>query len=242
MIRHPGLVTVSAAGRGDRMRRGMQELSFPENLPKPLLPTGLGETLVGRIVRQAMAVGHVEVYANYDTIRSIGEHEDLPQDVSLLVNRNIYGPLGPLYLDLLRYRERASMAAADFWADFRWSDLLEFHDRQPTPVTVMVGRSVPAAQGAVFDVAPDGVVRSWERVARTTPTDLINIGAYVADPDIAVMDAVRGLKSHKEDEFNDAMIAAGLMSAYVLEEMAFNVNDAGVYREMVRYTAGRKQV
>ena len=83
------LVSISAAGKGERMKASIVELGLPEDLPKPLMPIGVeGETLIGRIARQAQEVGRVSIYANYDTIRPIGEAPDLPQDVKLLVNRN----------------------------------------------------------------------------------------------------------------------------------------------------------
>jgi NDP-sugar pyrophosphorylase family protein len=235
-MRHPRLITISAAGKGERMRQDIKELGFPEDTPKPLLPTGTGETLIGRIARQAMEIAHVEVYANYDTIRPIGESPDLPGDVSLLVNRNIYGPLGPLYLDIFRTQEQSLMAAGDFWANFKWGEFLDFHNKQETPVSILVAPSVPTTGGARFKVDDDGVVGAWERVDRTTSEDLINIGAYIVDPEKLVMKKIRELTTHKEDPFNDIMIAGGLMSAYVLDEPAYNVNNAEIYRAMIEHT------
>ncbi len=237
MRRQPKLITVSAAGKGERMKQDIAELGFPEDTPKPLLPAG-NETLLGRITRQAMEIANVEVYANYDTIRPIGEHPDIPKDIQLLVNRNITGPLGPLYLDLFRGRDQSMMAAGDFWANFKWSDFLAFHESQPTPVTILVAPSVPTYEGARFNVADDGTVRSWERVDRTAKTDLINIGAYIVDPEEFVMQKIRELGTHKEDPFNDTMIAGGLLSAYVLDEPAYNVNNAETYRAMIQHVRG----
>jgi NDP-sugar pyrophosphorylase family protein len=240
---HQKLVTVSAAGKGERMRPHLRDLGLPEDLPKPLVPTGSGETLIGRIVRQAMQIGHVAVYTNYDTIRPIGESPDLPRDVSLLVNRNIMGPLGPLYRDIQRSKEQALMAAGDFWADFNWADFLAFHNQQPTPVSILVGRSIPTTGGARFSVRDDGTVSAWERVERTTGEDLINIGAYIVDPERLVMGQINTLaeRTHKEDPFNDAMIAGGLMSAHVLDDVGFNVNNAEICRALWQHTAARKE-
>lgn len=235
-MRNPRLITVSAAGKGERMRRDIKELGFSEDLPKPLLPTGNGqETLIGRIARQALEIAHVEVYTNYDTVRPIGESPDLPKNVSLLINRNITGPLGPLYLDLDRTKEQSLMAAGDFWANFKWGEFLDFHNSQETPVSILVAPSVPTTGGARFNVSDDGVVRSWERVERTTAEDLINIGAYIVDPEELVMKKIHELATHKEDPFNDTMIAGGLMSAYVLDEPAFNVNNSEIYRAMAEH-------
>lgn len=185
-------------------------------------------------------MGHVMTYVNYDHVRTIGEHEDIPADMSLLINRNIYSALGPIYLDLLRTGKRSLMAAGDFWADFKWSDFLQFHESHNKPVSILVGPSVPTYEGAKFNVGVDGTVISWERVDRTTSEDLINIGAYIIDPEKAVMETVRVLheqKNHKEDPFNDAMIKAGLMAAYVLDKTAYNVNNIDVYKALLQGTA-----
>lgn len=230
-------ITISAAGQGSRIRNAMDEMGYPKDMPKSLLPTGTGETLLGRIVRQASEMGHVMVYVNYDHIRTIGEHEDMSPDISLLINRNIYSALGPIYLDLLRTGKRSLMAAGDFWADFNWSDFLRFHESHNKPVSILVGPSVPTNEGAKFNVADDGTVTSWERVDKTTSDDLINIGAYIIDPEKAVLETVRTLhekKNHKEDPFNDAMIKAGLMAAYVLKDTAYNVNNIDVYKALLK--------
>lgn len=242
MIRQPRIITISAAGNGERMRSSIAELGFPEDTPKPLLPTGNGETLIGRITRQAMEIANIELYANYDTIRPIGEHQDTPKDIQLLVNRNIYGPLGPLYLDLFRSHDQSLMAAGDFWANFKWSEFLAFHDSQSTPVSILVAPSVPTYEGARFNVDDDGVVSNWERVDRTSETDLINIGAYIVDPEKLVLRKIKELTTHKEDPFNDTMINGALMSAYVLDEPAFNVNNAEIYRSMAAHSATKPKV
>lgn len=242
MRRQPKLITISAAGKGERMKASIAELGFPGETPKPLLPTGNKETLVGRISRQAMEIANVELYANYDTIKPIGEHPDTSKDIKLLVNRNISGPLGPLYLDLFRSIDQSMMAAGDFWADFKWSDFLAFHDAQSTPVSILVAPSVPTYEGARFNVADNGIVQNWERVERTSSTDLINIGAYIVDPEKLVLQKIRELATHKEDPFNDTMINSGLMSAYVLDEPAFNINNAEIYRAMTSYSADKPRV
>lgn len=242
MKRQPKVITISAAGKGERMKASIAELGFPEDIPKPLLPTGNHETLVGRIVRQAMEIANVELYANYDTIKPIGEHHDTPKDIQLLVNRNIYGPLGPLYLDLFRSNDQSMMAAGDFWANFKWSEFLAFHDAQSTPVSILVAPSVPTFEGARFNVADSGIVSSWERLDRTSSTDLINIGAYIVDPEKLVLQKIKEITTHKEDPFNDTMINSGLMSAYVLDKPAFNVNNAEIYRAMTNYSVTQPRV
>jgi NDP-sugar pyrophosphorylase family protein len=231
-------IHIAAGGEGTRLREGMEQMGFGPGFPKHLLPTGSGETLLGRIVRQTMEVGHPAIYANYENVRSIGESPDIPDDITLSIARNCNGPLSPLVHDIERTRKRTLACAGDFWADFKWGDFLDFHESQDTPVSILVAPSVSTVGGARFNVNSDGVVDSWERVeSTTTPNDLINIGAYIVDPEKLVMRNLRKLDWHKEDPFNDAMIQDGLMSAYVLPTTAYNVNNPQVYAELVRGTS-----
>lgn len=238
-------ITISAAGKATRIKDWMHRAGYEEGTPKSALPTGAGETLLGRVVRQAMPVGRVAVYGNYDTMRGLGETPDLPRDIDLVVNRNIIGPLGPLYLDALRTGHQSYMAAADFWAELDWSEFIRFHNEHDRPASILVARSVAAKEGAKFDVAGDGTVRSWERVDETKASDLINIGAYIIDggnPDVMSIVTELNAKTHKEDPFNSAAIEQGLLGAFVLDTLAFNVNNEGIYRAMVDHSRTRPVV
>ncbi len=230
-------VHIAVGGKGTRIREGMEHLGFQPGFPKQLLPTGTGETLLGRIVRQVMDIGHAAVYASYDNVRAIGESEDIHPDISLLIARNSNGPLGPLIKEINRTRRQTLSCAGDYWADFKWSEFLEFHEQQDTPVSILVAPSVHTFEGAKFNVGDNGVVRNWERVDQTTQEDLINIGAYIVDPEKLVMKKLRELSWHKEDPFNDTMIKGKLMSAYVLDKKAYNVNNPQVYADLVKNTA-----
>ena len=235
-------VTISAAGQATRIRSWMHEAGFVEGTPKSALLTGAGESLIGRITRQAMPIGRVAIYGNYDTVRGIGEIPDLPRDVDLLVNRNVIGPLGPIYLDVLRTEKQSYMAAADFWADFSWGEFRDFHNNHNKPVSILVAPSVAAKEGARFNVSDDGTVESWERVDETTGDDLINIGAYIIDgnnPDIIQILSNLNRITHKEDPFNDAMIARGAMAAFIANGKAFNANNGHVYEAMREYTTDK---
>lgn len=235
-------ITISAAGQATRIRDWMNQAGYPEGTPKSALKTGTGESLLGRIVRQAMPVGRVAVYGNYDTMRGIGEVPDLPRDVDLQVNRNIIGPLGPIYLDVLRSGNQSYMAAADFWAEFSWHDFITFHNQHDRPASILVAPSVPAKEGAKFNVSTDGQVTSWERVGETKASDLINIGAYIIDgDDPRIVDLVASFNAttHKEDPFNSATIERGLLGAFVADGLAFNVNNEQVYRAMIDHTRTR---
>lgn len=230
-------IHIAAGGSGTRIREGMNYLGFAPGFPKHLLPTGSGETLLGRIVRQTLEIGHPAVYANYDNVRHIGESDDIDPSISLLIARNCNGPLSPLVHDITRTNQQTYACAGDFWANFKWSEFADYHQSHDRPVTILVGPSVPTYEGARFNIGDDGAVDSWERVERTTSSDLINIGAYIVDPEKLVMKKLRELTWHKEDPFNDAMIGSGLMQAYVLDQPAYNVNNPEVYAALVQNTA-----
>lgn len=233
-------IHIAAGGNGTRIREGMDSWGFQPGFPKHLLPTGTGETLLGRIVNQALEIGHPAIYANYDNVRAIGESTDIHPSVTLSIARNCNGPLSPLVHDITRTRERTFACAGDFWADFKWGDFLGFHMSHDTPVSILVGPSVPTYEGARFKVNEDnGLVESWERVEYTTSEDLINIGAYIVDPEKLVLRKLQDLERHKEDDFNDTMIESSLMSAYVLDGTAYNVNNPQVYAELIQATAPR---
>lgn len=233
-------IHIAAGGNGTRMKDGMDHLGFASGFPKHLLPTGNGnETLLGRIIRQAQDIGHVAVYANYDNVRHVGESADISPDISLLIARGFNGPLSALVKDIQRTNDRTFSAAGDFWANFSWKDFSHFHENHDRPVSILVGPSVPTADGARFDVGRDGTVNSWERVDTTTEQDLINIGAYIVDPEKLVMRKLKDLAWHKEDPFNDTMIGDGLMSAYVLDTPAYNVNNPTVYSALIQDVQSR---
>lgn len=242
---HNEHVTISAAGQATRIRSWMHEAGFAEGTPKSALPTGAGESLIGRITRQAMPLGRVAIYGNYDTVRGIGEVPDLPRDIDLLVNRNVIGPLGPIYLDALRTEKQSYMGAADFWADFSWEEFRDFHNAHSKPVSILVAPSVAAKGGARFNLTDDGTVENWERVEETTANDLINIGAYIIDgqnPDINQILRELNRTTHKEDPFNDVMIAKGAMAAFIANGKAFNANNGEVYEAMREYSASQPVV
>jgi NDP-sugar pyrophosphorylase family protein len=231
-------IHIAAGGNGTRIREGMDYMGFAPGFPKHLLPTGNGETLLGRIVRQTMEIGHPAIYANYDNVRHIGECEDIDTAATkLMIATNCNGPLSPMVHDIMRTKRTTYSCAGDFWADFKWGDFADFHENSDKPVTILVGPSVPTYEGARFNVADDGTVQSWERVDRTTEADLINIGAYIVDPEKLVLKKLRELSWHKEDPFNDTMIEGGLMQAYVLDSAAYNVNNPEVYASLVQASA-----
>lgn len=233
-------ITISASGKGERIKPEMDKAGFPKEMPKSLLPISNRESLLGRIIKQSHKIGDVIVYINYDFIRFVGESETIPQDIFLLINRNIYGPMGPIYLDLQKTKKQSYMAAGDYYADFNWNDFIEFHNSHNKPVSILTGKSIPVKDGAKFVIDKDNNVTGWERLDYTGEDDWINIGAYIIDPTDEVMDIISRITkiSHKEDIFNDEMIKRGLMNTFQLNNRAYNINNLSTYYELIEYLSG----
>lgn len=238
-------VTVSASGQATRMRPYLEAAGFPENTPKSALVSGEGESLLGRVTRQVMPIGHPIIYGNYKSAEHLRAVKDLPKDITLEINVNIEGPLGPVYLDALRTRKQSYMIAADMWAEFDMEEFREFHNSHDKPASIIVGHSIPAEGGATFNVAKDGTVVSWDRVEKTSEEDLINIGVYIIDgfdPRMVRIIADLNSRTHKEDPLNDVLIKEGLLAAYVLPTLAFNANSGYIYEALKKKTVGRPTV
>ena len=239
-------ITISAAGQGSRISAWMIESEgYRPGMPKSSLRTAQNESLMGRVVRQAIEVGDIRIVANYKSIEFIGKDPDLPRDVILEINRNITGPLGPIYLDVLKTKKQSYMVAGDIWAEFRWSDFIDFHNSHGNPVSILLAKSTPVNKGAIFIVNAAGSVLSWKRVKRTAEADYINIGAYIIDghnAKIRQMVANLNAMTHMESAFNDAMIQAGFMSAYCLDCPAFNINESETYMAMLEHSKNKPRV
>lgn len=232
-------VHISAGGHGTRIREFMEQIGYQPEFPKHLLPLTGDTTLLGDITHRAAMVGRPVVHANSVNVNAIAESKSLHPTTLVVREREAEGPMGPMARELMRCGGQVLACAGDFWADFRWRDMLDFHDNHGLPMTILVAPSVPAENGATFQVAENGVVEGWERVARTCETDLINIGVYITDMTAAVSRilnsgrfAKNGGRFYKEDDINDAMIEAGLMAAYTLPTPAFNVNSPDVYHAL----------
>lgn len=240
---------IAAGGNGLRAREGMLEMGFSPDLPKHLLPTGGpdGETLLGRIVQQALEAPTTEpitLYAN-STNREIFEaHPQVGPYVHTVVE-HFDNSLGPFYNNTLSKKERTLGCAGDFYADFTWDELLDEHESASFPVTFMVGHSVEIERGAVFEVEDDGKITGLRREGRSDASALINVGVYVFDPQRDVMNIIASLirqatsrnERLAEDVVVNALIEAGLAGAYVLPKMPFNVNTGQTYQALLKHVA-----
>ncbi len=242
-----GGVHVAAGGHGNRIRRVMDAMHLGADYPKHLLPTGGvdGETLLGRIVRQAMAApveGPVVIHANERNAPIFAAHPDIEPGARIDV-RPFDNSLGPFVNGVLETGERTLGSAGDFYADFTWEDMLNAHESGRYPVTFMVGRTVAVEGGAVFDVEDSGRISGLRRALRTDESDIINIGAYIFDPHKDVIGALEKVcrqasrERVSEEAIANELISRRLVGSYMIAG-AFNVNTPETYRALLDHTAG----
>lgn len=239
-------VHIAAGGHGTRLRRVMDAMHLGPDYPKHLLPTGNpdGETLLGRIVRQAAEApvdGPVIIHANEQNFRAFEHHPDVSSEARVVAG-DYQGSLEPFTANMLGKRQRTLGSAGDFYADFSWREMLDAHESNRFPVTFMVGRTVAVEGGAVFDVDDTGRINALRRTLRTDEADIINIGAYIFEPHETVIRALdnlyrssRGERISEETVANE-LIARRLVGAYMIKG-AFNVNTPETYAALLNHAA-----
>lgn len=247
-----GGVHIAAGGHSTRMREVMNSMELGPDYPKHLLPTGgpNGETLLGKIVRQALEApvdGPPIIHANLQNAQPIAEHPDVDPAVRMIINDNYENSLSPFLDNLAATQARTLGSAGDLYADFSWQAVLDAHESGRHPVTFVVGQTAVAEGGAVFDIADSGEVTQFRRTLRTTEADFINIGVYVFDPQREILRALEDLARArnggvlKEDVIAAELISHRLVGAYVVAG-AFNVNTSETYQALLAHTQTQDQV
>lgn len=247
---NPNAIEIAARGESTRLREFLDRNYGGGHFPKHLLPTGRpdGETILGRIARLGL-VAPVEVpiivHANRFTGGAMMEHPDVPIDsgrVTVVARKMSDDPMDVYTQKVIMERRRVLGAAGDtYTSDFSWDDMLDAHESSRFPVTFLVARTPSNEGGAVYNVADNGAITDMKRVPHTEEEDLVNVGAYIFDPQRAVLRLLEDLASNPVPERNDplghGLIDRGLVGAYVLDEPAFNINTLGTYLRMLRSTA-----
>lgn len=226
---------VSAGGKSSRLREFLN--SKREGMPKHLLELpGDHGYLLGAIVECAgLYFYSIRISVSDDNFTHISDSFEHNNDVVVEVDDIKSGPLGPLIRSALSSNEKAYGCAGDFYCDFSWKEFDAFHDSHDLPISILVAKSRPTNDGARFDLQENGVIKSWERVQRTNEHDLINIGAYIIEPDSRIQAGLEAMTYHKEDVFNDLFIPAGLVAGYNPGKTGFNVNTVEIYEQLWEY-------
>lgn len=225
---------ISSGGANTRLQQYMG--TKHEDAPKSLLPIGQKGTLLDHILTNAI---------NYfDKVR-VGANEKnqnvLIDAVSVYDQGKVYvevdkprtGPLGQPIRHILHNQTRIYVAAGDSYAVFRWSDFDAFHESHGMPVSVVIYPSI--AMPSVARLNPtSGKVTLWD-ITDTNDGDYINSSHYIIDPHPTVIDIAKKLKRHKEDDFFIALRDTGLLAAYAVDTIGFNVNTEKVYLALTKH-------
>ena len=249
----PHSIEIAAAGQSSRIREFIRTQGYPDDYPKFLLPTGNGndETLLGRIVRQALEapfdapITINTTGASYDYIEAHSDIAPLFRNASVRVSLcsagNSFGSFVP---KLVNHNAAVIGSSADYYVDVNWRDVLETHNRNRFPATFVVGQTVAVDKGAVFDISDDGRISGFERKTRTNKEDFINVGIYFFEPTRALVKALKPLveKQASEEEIVRALIDGQLLGAHVLSSQPFNVNTAETYGALLYHTEATARV
>lgn len=236
-------VHIAAGGESSRLREKITSLSNLPNYPKHLLPTGgpNGETFLGRIVRQAKLIPHIGsiiIHANSGNKPIIEQHPDI-EPPAKVIDAKHSSSLGPITGSLLATRSQTLGSAGDFYAEWDWQSMIDWHNSRPNPVTFLVGQTVAVESGAVFELSASQQIVGLKRVERTTESDLINIGAYIIEPEREVIKILSQMAKSRapEDVVANTLIDRGLVGAYLAPGKAFNVNTPQTYSAVLEHTA-----
>lgn len=244
-------VHIAAAGYGTRMQEHMATMDLPD-LPKHLLRTGNpeGETLLGRVIQQALGASTVDlpvVYANPENAGMFAKHphvrpfaEVRVKDFGETFKNNSFSA----YIDNLLLTGRRTLGCAgDYYTETTWTDFVAAHDESPYPVTFLVAEALTDEGGAVFDLAEDGKIERFIRKEVVSKGELINIGMYVFDPHELVLRSIEGLVQEyrqnkanlREDIVAYNLISASLVGAVVVSD-SFNINTLNTYEALLEHT------
>lgn len=235
-------IHIAAGGESSRMRQAMNEMNLPPDYPKHLLPTGGpdGETLLGRIVRQARTIsglGRLTLYANSANLEHIKSHPSIPNDINI-VESSFGGPLGPLLPSLINGKELTIITSGDYYISADFDDIMQFHNNHALPVTYVAGKSPPTPRCAVLDI-DNHVVVGWHRhgEANTDEEPTANVGIYIFSPEHIVLDALSDVERiHDPEPVTDALIARRLVAGYQIKDYIFNVNNPVIYEKLLELT------
>jgi NDP-sugar pyrophosphorylase family protein len=231
---------ISAGGKGERIRSYLNN-NFDSPIPKHLLPIpSKNSTILEEIVQNAEGffdeiVIWVGTY-NFSSIEKVFKNNP---KIKVILDEDMTGPLGPIIRELLLSREVVYSCAGDFYCEFDWNIFNNFHIKSNSSVSILVSQSVGGPSGAVFSLE-QGKIASWERVPSTVNEDLINIGCYIISPTDFLINLLANLRTHKEDNFFDALIPLGIVFGYNPGITGYNINTPEVYEALISYLSRSK--
>lgn len=228
---------VIAGGQGSRIKEMFSDEIAP--FTKHFLPLPeKGGSIIGSIIEKSRPY--------FDVIELSGSHNTLEflkpifsNDLSIEISEDnaMIGPLYPPFKRLLSEKTRVHACCGDIYSNFNWDEMEAFHNKHGGPVTILIAKSFPAEKAACFSVDEHGCIYDWERKKESTNQDLINIGAYIFDPDPKLDAIANNLVETgrcKEDLFFQKCIEKGILHGYVDPDFSCNINIPSVYHALVR--------
>ncbi len=184
-----GHVTIAAGGQGSRMREYMNSTRrYPISYPKHLLPTGAGETLLGRLVDQASE----QPIPTKPTINVNPENQDhitkAIGDAANYDSENFVFSLDAFYYRVRREDAQGIGAfvlccAGDVYTKFSWEQMIEAHQRSGAAISALVKKAEADTQAAQFDVDPQtGRITQLRRPDLSPSGSYTNIGMCIIEP------------------------------------------------------------
>lgn len=219
---------ISAGGRGERISDYINEMGL--SVPKHLLPIPTeGKTILGEIILGAKS--HMDRIIVWLSTQNYFWGSEL-NFAEVRIDNEMTGPLGPMLRNLIVTKSRTFGCAGDFYCDFSWEQFEAFHNSHNLPISILVSRSVPVLSGAKFFLNQEKIVE-WNRVNKTKESDQINIGCYIIDPDESVIEEIKTIEKHKEDNFFDIFISKGIIAGYDPGGVGFNINTPTTYKQLL---------
>jgi NDP-sugar pyrophosphorylase family protein len=237
-MKQPISVHISAGGQSSRMREIMAEMGYQPDYPKHLLPTGNpnDETLLGRIVSQALALPEVSdltIHTSEGSKDYVDSHPDIDTKAKV-VARTYEGTLGPILQPYLEEKKPVISASGDFYLRSDWGQILGFHESHNSPITYVAGNSYPTMNAAVFRTNGTRMAE-WERIdGLSEEGDLVNVGLYLFKPHPGVHEIFTAAGSEHHEHILGSLISEKLIEVYVLEERIYNVNNPAIYAHLLR--------
>lgn len=233
----PKELIISAGGENKRIKKFL--LYHFNGIPKHLLPIYCHNhetTIIEKIVDDAKEhFDKIIISSNSKNTHIFRRTFKDFKKIVIEVDKFLTGPLGPICRKLLRSRKRSYGCAGDFFCEFSWKDFEKFHNSHDKPISILIASSFSMPDGAHFILDDRNIIVSWKRAKRTKDFDLINIGAYIIDPDPKVIKMVLDIAHHKEDVFFDLFVPKRLICGYNPGKMGFNINTFETYKKLLNW-------
>lgn len=230
---------ISAGGKNTRIKEYLAD--HFSGIPKHILPLpNYNTTVLEKIVRDALGFfEEILITTNENNHRFIKNLFTYHRNVSVAIDQISNGPLGPMFRELIEKKDRVYACAGDFFANFSWKIFEQVHFEKSPGISILVSNSNPTKNGARFVLNHQtDLVQSWERVEKTTATDLINIGCYIVEPKEDIIESIKKMTAAKEDNFFDEFIKISKIAGYNPGGMNFNINTPENYDAVCQFIQG----